>query len=339
MTYDPLEDQISKTLHTVAQQVPVRDRLNEFESLNVARPSRRWRFSEMPAMAGAVAFVAGLALVGGVLLTLRSNTQDPSDPAVLVAVDPTVPTSPQAGGPCLGDHERVIGDTGITVTGDSQSIDASLGYETINYCPGHPEQGRGGLSADGFFYSLDFHAVDVQPGGQITLSAPGYPGARLTANWSNDDSTTGTLSAELAKADDTTWQLAAPESVGVHRLDMRLDWAEGEATYAVLITTDGSASTRTTTSGPPRPGVSTDEAPVDDAIPPEVIFDDGQYSEIDFAGGGALSGKVGGVDALVFVCSGIQTTASDPTSPGLTKLMEDVTDEVLEWQECVPTPP
>lgn len=197
----------------------------------------------------------------------------------------------------------------------------------------------GGVEADGFFYSLDSRAVDAQPGGQLALSAPGCPGARLTAAWSAEDFVTSLPAADLARVDETTWQLTAPELVGVHRLDMHLDWAHGEASYAVLITTDGSASTRTTTSGPPRPGVSTDEAPLDDAIPAELIFDNGEYREIDFAGGGALLGEVGGVDALVFVCSGIQVTASDPTSPGQTQLMEDVADEVLAWQECVPTLP
>lgn len=246
-------------------------------------------------------------------------------------------SSAGAGGPCLDEYERVIGDTGIAVTGESQSVDASLGYATINYCPGNAE--HGGLEADGFFYSLDSRAVDAQPGGQIALSAPGYPGARLTAAWPTEDPATSAPSADLTRADETTWQLTAPESVGVHRLEMHLDWAYGEATYAALITTDGSAGTRTTTSGPPRPGVSTDEAPLDDAIAAELIFDNGEYREIDFAGGRALSGEVRGVDALVFVCSGIQVTASDPTSPGLAQLMEDVADEVLAWQECIPTPP
>lgn len=260
--------------------------------------------------------------------------------ALIVSLSGCGSAESSAGGPCLDEYERVIGDTGIAVTGDSQSVDASLGYATINYCPGHSEQGGGGgLEADGFFYSLDSRAVDAQPGGQIALSAPGYHGASLTAAWSTEDAAISSPSADLTRADETMWQLTAPESVGVHRLDMRLDWAQGEATYAVLITTDGSASTRTTTSGPPRPGVSTDEAPLDDAVPPELIFDNGEYRKIDFAGGGALSGKVGGVDTLVFVCSGMQITASDPTSPGLAKLMEDVAHEVLTWQECAPTPP
>ena len=247
--------------------------------------------------------------------------------------------TPEAGGPCLDEYERVVGEAGIVVTGDSESIDASFGYATINYCPGHRQSGSGGLEADGFFYSLDSRAVDVQPGGEITMSAPGYPVARLTAAWSDEGATTSPPPADLTEVDETTWQLRVPESTGLHRLDLHIDWAQGEATYAVLITTDGSASTRTTTTGPPLPGVSTDEAPLDDAVPPELIFDDGEYREVDFAGGAAFLGAVGGVDALVFVCSGIQITASDPTSPGLEKLMEEVAGEVLARQDCFPSIP
>lgn len=121
------------------------------------------------------------------------------------------------------------------------------------------------------------------------------------------------------QVDATTWRLTAPGSVGVHRLDRSLDWAHAWATYAVLVTTDGSASTRATTSGRPRPGVSIDEAP---------LFGEGEHREIDSVDGDVLLAR-SGVDAPVFFCSGIQITASDPTAPGLARLKEEVTDEVL----------
>lgn len=243
-----------------------------------------------------------------------------------------------AGGPCFSDNNTPVGTSGVTIRSGDQSITASLGYETINYCPGHPQHGSVGLSADGFFYSLESTAVDVDPGEPFTLVAPGYPGATLHAGWSNEGAT-ALPPVELSLVDTTTWEVTAPEEVGVYRLDMRLAWVEGEATYAVLITTDGTANTRTTTSSPPRPGISTDEAPLEEALAPELIFDNSDYEAVEFAGGAAHQGVVRGTDAVVFVCNGIQITAHDAIPPGLDSLLEQVADQVLAWQECVPQLP
>jgi len=265
---------------------------------------------------------------------------DDGQPDPLNGTDETVSTDSTvvAGGPCLNGDNTPVGTSGIAVSSGGESIAASLGYETINYCPGDPLHGSVGLSADGFFYSLEFTAIDVAPGETFTLAAPGYPGATLHAGWSSEG-TTALPPVEPTLVDPTTWEVAAPETVGVYRLDMRLDWDEGEATYAVLIATDGTASTRTTTSSPPRPGISTDEAPLVDALAPELIFDSSDYEAIEFAGGAAYRGVVRGTDALVFVCNGIQITASDAIPPGLDSLLEQVADQVLEWQECVPQLP
>jgi hypothetical protein len=282
-----------------------------------------------------VAVVFMLAVAG-----CGTGGSDDGQPDSFSGADATVSTDAAlvAGGPCLNDNNTQVGTSGITVSSGDESIAASLGYETVNYCPGHPLHGSAGLSADGFFYSLEFTAVDVAPGGTFTLAAPGYPGATLHAGWSSEDAT-ALPAAEPTLVGTTTWEVAAPETVGVYRLDMRLDWDEGEATYAVLIATDGTASTRTTTSSPPRPGISTDEAPLDDALAPELIFDRSHYEAIEFAGGAAYHGVVRGTDALVFVCNGIQITASDAIPPGLDSLLEQVADQVLEWQECVPQLP
>ncbi|MCP4964772.1 MAG: hypothetical protein GY926_06010 [bacterium] len=91
--HDFLDQQITHTLNTVAAQVPVRDRLTEFDTKAAIPSGRRWRFVEMPALAGAAAFAIGIALVGGVLLILRSNTNQASDPAVPMVTTATTTTT------------------------------------------------------------------------------------------------------------------------------------------------------------------------------------------------------------------------------------------------------
>ena len=118
---DPLDQQIARTLNTVAQQVPVRDRLAELTA-GVERPTvRRWRFSQMPALAGVVAFVAGLAIVGGGLLALRNNTNEPSDPAV-----PVVTTSTTTVEVTLESIEGIWVLESFSIAGDKQSVEVGV---------------------------------------------------------------------------------------------------------------------------------------------------------------------------------------------------------------------
>ncbi len=243
--HDPLDQQIAHTLNTVADQVPVRDRLAEFDTNAVVPSVRRWRFAEMPALAGAAAFVVGLALVGGVLLTLRSNTSEPSGPAVPVETTSTSTiTTTQAeiaegaGGPCLDERNNLIGETGIQVSSGGRTTQSSTGPSTIGYCPGHPDHQEVSPSAEDRPGNMARPTIHVSRGAELVLTAPGYPGAEVDASWLHGSASEPAAAVDLVLVAPTTWTFIAPAETGTHELTVGLDWFEGDATYSVFVEVD-----------------------------------------------------------------------------------------------------
>lgn len=99
MRHEPLDHQISRALRTAAQQVPVRDPLAEIQAAAATTSPRRWRFTRAPALAAVAAFAVGIALVGGVMLVLRSTSSEPSQPAVAGVTTSTEPPIVSTPGP------------------------------------------------------------------------------------------------------------------------------------------------------------------------------------------------------------------------------------------------
>ena len=324
MTHDPLENQISKTLHTIAQQIPVRDRLNEFESGAVAGHSRRWRFSDMPAMAGVAAFVVGLALVGGVLLTLRSNTQEPSDPAVPVAVTSTTTSTTSttnassSGTPPLSDYEASYGlfveawnkvyDTGSLihlrqiVAPESLSIygeEACVGYIQSREPIGEeyelawaavPAQGPSLVELDGITI-----AVDID-----TPATIGWPGGQF----------------------DATWLLPPAEATST--LGNR---------FKRIVLLD---------CGDPLDG-AVGLPPVTETEPTEpldhrTLFDDFQAEGVNLGDGVAYVGLIDGSQVVVFACldDGVSLTVGPIDPPDMAILLEGA-EQIARQKACLPT--
>ncbi len=323
MTYDPLGNQISKTLHTVAQQVPVRDRLNEFESRNVPRRSRRWRFSDVPAMAGAVAFVAGLALVGGVLLTLRSNTREPSDPAVPVVITSTTTTTsttnpPSNGTPPLSDYEASYGlfveawnnvyDTGSLthlrqiVAPESLSIygeEACVGYiQTSERIGEEYELARAAVPAQGpSLVELDGITIAVDIDTPATI---GWPGGQFDATWLQPPAeATSTLGNRFKR---------------IVLLDCG-DPIDGAAGLPPLTETE-----------PTEP------------LDHRTLFDDLQPEGVNLGDGVAYVGLVDGSQVVVFACldDGVSLTVGPIDPPDMATLLLGA-EQIARQKACLPT--
>ncbi len=76
MSYDPLDERISRTLHTKAGEIPIRDRLSELQ--RTERSALRQRFSPIPLTAAVATFVVAVIAVGGLLLAMRNATSEPA---------------------------------------------------------------------------------------------------------------------------------------------------------------------------------------------------------------------------------------------------------------------
>ncbi len=321
MRYDPLEDQISKTLHTVAQQVPVRDRLYEFESLNVARPSRRWRFSDMPAMAGAVAFVAGLALVGGVLLTLRSNTEEPSDPAVPVAITSTTTSTtnpPSNGIPPLSDYEASYGlfveawnkvyDTGSLIHLRQIVATESLSIYGEEACVAHI-QSRERIGEE---YELSWAAVPAQGPSLIELD-----GLAIAV----DIDTPATIGWPGGQFD-ATWLLPPAEATST--LGNR---------FKRIVLLDCGDPIDGAVGLPPMTETETTE-PLDH----RTLFDDYQPEGVNLGDGVAYVGLVNGSQVVVFACldDGVSLTVGPIDPPDMATLLQGA-EQIARQRACLPT--
>ena len=144
----------------------------------------------------------------------------------------TTETELTSSGPCVDGFDRVSGESGLTVEAGADQVSAALGFEELEYCPGHDYAGQVGLSADGFLATLDETVVHAEPGSTITVNGPGYPGAKLRAGLEMK-------SDVLTFDNERVWELLAPEEPGRYEVDLFLDWDEGKAHYAFVAVVPG----------------------------------------------------------------------------------------------------
>lgn len=183
-------------------------------------------------------FVLSSFVRGKAELKIYVTRSDPADEVWLASIDAgslggvvTIEVDParqRPEGPCLDDSLEIFGETGLPVVAAGVELEASLNYEEVGYCPGHEYEGRSGLSADGFLYSLDDEVLEVPAGSIVAVIGAGYPGATADSN--------------LAVIDDTIdhdfgrlWQLRVPAETGRIQVDLRLEWKQGRAHYAFLM--------------------------------------------------------------------------------------------------------
>ena len=146
----------------------------------------------------------------------------------------------QAGGPCVDENHEYLwpSGVGVQVSSGGQTVRASFGSDFVGFCPGHPEHGISrDTHSDGFFADLESTLLQVEPGAELTLTAPGYPGATLGVNWSIDSVSGTSFPATTTPAGEATWSLSAPTEPDEYVLYIGLDWFEGEASYAVRVAT------------------------------------------------------------------------------------------------------
>lgn len=206
MSDQHLDEQISGTLHAVAESVPVRDRLAAIH----AEPSR---FVRGPVLVGAVAFVAGIVIIGGVLLALRGSTNEPADPAApsvtTLAASSTTSTMPSA-----LRSEIALGGAADGFGAVEQTLDRARD----RWAAGHPEE---------YGYRLDIDCNCAEAG----------------SSWSRvfeDDVAPGTVTVETLFNRITAAIEEQPEAVEVefsatdgHPMAYRVTTASGEFSVAV----------------------------------------------------------------------------------------------------------
>ncbi len=169
----------------------------------------------------------GDAIAGGPVVTSTTASTTPG------------PVLPEAGGPCVDEDGHYIGQPGVGVqvrSGD-QVVNGSFGYDLVGYCPGHPQHGNRTVTGDGFFANLAETLIQVEPGAELTLTAPAYPGATVELHWSIDNVPDSTFVATPTPSGEATWTVDAPSDAELYHLSVRLEWFEGEASYGVLVAT------------------------------------------------------------------------------------------------------
>ncbi|MDJ0955159.1 MAG: hypothetical protein QNJ81_15895 [Acidimicrobiia bacterium] len=114
---------------------------------------------------------------------------------------------------------------------------ASFGHDTVGFCPGHPDHGSRVTHSDGFLADLESTLLHVEPGAQLTVTAPGHPGATVDMQWSIDSVPDSSSPVAATPVGDATWTLKAPGDAEEYILYIRLEWFEGEASYGVRVAT------------------------------------------------------------------------------------------------------
>jgi hypothetical protein len=169
-------------------------------------------------------FVLSSFVPGKAELKIYVTHSDPADEVWLASIDAeslgglvTIEADParqRPEGPCIDESLEVFGESGLLVLAAGVELEASLNFEEVGYCPGHEYEGRSGLSADGFLYSLEDDVLEVSAGSVVAVVGAGYPGATLDSN--------------LAVIDDTidhdfghVWQLRVPAKTGRIQVDLR----------------------------------------------------------------------------------------------------------------------
>jgi len=131
------------------------------------------------------------------------------------------------GGPCALSTDRIVGLSDLFVVYAGQEVQASLNYETVEYCPGHEMEGLEAIHGDGFLVDLDEAFLTAEPGALVEIRGPGYPGAELTADIAVEDE-------YVDESGERVWLLRLPDEAGEHEIRLNLKWGQGHAEYAFV---------------------------------------------------------------------------------------------------------